>query len=68
MIDAELYIVGWSGTSCFNKDCKHNPEYHDRIINTYYLKQGKTCLSICGELYCYDCIDDEYQKLKPSSR
>ncbi len=70
MIHAELRVVDWSGGGCDNPECSQLLEFHDRILNTYFLKQGTTCLEIWSygsepEYYCRSCIDVLYQKLKP---
>lgn len=70
MIRAELITCNWSGERCSNENCKHSTEFHYNIIgNVFNLKKGQTCL-ILGiegeeEIYCRDCIDIVYQKLKP---
>lgn len=70
MINIKLCKIDSSGISCCNEDCNHNPKYHDHIIgDNFFLKQGQVALQIYfeheGEIYCRDCIDKVYQKMKP---
>lgn len=57
-----------SGYKCSHLDCEH--KYSDQILNTYFIKQNTIALEIymngnLKEIYCYDCIDKLYLKLKP---
>jgi hypothetical protein len=69
MIYAKLFKMETAGWPCDNSNCQHNSKYHDRIGNSFYLKTDKTCLAIymhgSREVYCRDCIDIIYQRLKP---
>lgn len=69
MIEAHLFKMQTNGWPCDNPDCKHNPEYHNQILRTFFIKKEVTCLAIqiAGgrEIYCKDCIDVVYRKLKP---
>lgn len=74
MINARLYKIDYSGQECANPQCAHNPEHHYNIIGKcFHIIQGTTCLwlsmqtttNIVVEIYCRDCIDIVYQKLKP---
>jgi hypothetical protein len=71
MIDARLWKVDQGGWRCSNSQCKHSPEYHYNLIgNVWDLKLGTTCVIILPafsgeEIYCRDCIDQVYHRLKP---
>lgn len=72
MITIELYVNKSSGRECDYKDCKHLPKYFNKVLNTFYIKQGVTCLWVAlpstafdaGELYCRDCLDRFYHDHK----
>lgn len=72
MIKALVRKVEWSGTSCDNKECAHNPEYHDQVLRSCFLKQGQPCLVIANDkddwiaIYCRECVDILYKQLKPA--
>jgi len=69
MIQVKLFKCEISGTGCDNAGCKKLPQYFDQILNTFFIKQGTTCLWIgwtnASEIYCRDCIDQLYYQLKP---
>ena len=70
MINVKLWKVNSSGYQCCNDSCKHNPKYNYNIIgNVFHLIQGEYALKLYfeseGEVYCRDCIDIVYHKLKP---
>jgi hypothetical protein len=70
MIRVSLFKMQTSGWSCDNPDCKHDPKYHHNIIGkNFHLKENETVLAIylgdSREIYCRDCIDEVYKKLKP---
>jgi hypothetical protein len=70
MISASLFKLEQSGWHCDNTQCKHNPKYHFNIIGkNWVLKTDITCLIVeladFREIYCPDCIDEIYLKLKP---
>lgn len=74
MISYQLIKISSTGNFCAHRDCKHLPEYFDKILNSYYLKLGQTCLwvglpnrggELVYEFYCRDCIDMLYKYLKP---
>ena len=70
MINVKLWKVNRSGAMCCNIDCSHDPRYHFNIIgNVFHLREEQIALQIYfeeeGEVYCRDCIDKVYQKLKP---
>lgn len=70
MIQAHLFKMQTSGWSCDNPKCQHSEKYHHHIIGeNYHIKEDTTCLAISvrdkREIYCRDCIDVVYKKLKP---
>jgi len=74
MINILTYEVWESGIKCDNSNCKHLPEYTDRIIgDNYHLKIGIVCIQIqlertvneyAYEIYCRGCIDEIYHLIK----
>jgi hypothetical protein len=71
-MDINIFKLEESGYSCDYKECNHNPEYHDTILRTHYIKIGTICAMVTidtydyelSELYCRECIDRFYQDIK----
>ena len=68
----EVYALDDNGFVCGNKKCPHLPEYHDKILRTYFIKRGTMVLDICipgvqgaYAVYCRSCIDTLYHEVKP---
>lgn len=68
MLKARLFKIDNSGWECKYENCKH--EYHYKILNSYFIKVGTTCLlvSLQGlmEAYCPGCVDMLYNDLRPA--
>ncbi len=69
MIKAQIDKCDWAA-KCSNPTCERSPKYHDHIIgDNYLIKRGSICLVFYlngeEEVYCRECIDIVYKKLKP---
>lgn len=43
----------------------HNPKYHSNVIgDCFYIKKGTIFAWIGNEVYCRDCIDQVYQRIR----
>lgn len=68
MIDIDIRKCLSAGVKCDNPNCKKLPELFDRVLNTFYLKEGVTYAAIYlggkVDYYCRDCIDEVYNFIK----
>lgn len=73
MIWARVFKIEDPGYQCEHPECEHNEKYHYNILGqVFHIKQGTLVLRLTlgnntrvTELYCRDCIDKVYNKLKP---
>lgn len=53
---------------CAGAECQHLPEYFDKVLRTYYIKEDSVVawMQLDGPLkaYCRPCIDQVYQYIK----
>ena len=68
MIDIEIRKCQSSGIMCDNPKCKRLPENFDRVLSSFFIKEGVIYaaffFSTGVDYYCRSCIDDVYQMIK----
>ena len=69
MFDIQIKKLEISGIQCYNKNCKHNPQYNYNIIGSVFHIKKDTIVAIVSvdnnyNVFCRDCIDDVFNLIR----